>query len=253
MSIHKSAQISPDVNLILGHGAMIGEDVVISGKGTLTIGDYVKIHRLTWINCYSDIDIGHNSWIGEKSILDGTARLKLGNNVAIGTGSQVWTHISFGDAFSGCRLRTSREIVLDDESWLAGPVILQAANLTKRVVVLAGSNVVKDITEPNTIWTGNPIQNVTDSMGGPPWMPVTVEHKKKHFERLLRMYERETKRSRADVFVCVDSIPLVNERREGVSYFDVNDRVYTKTQLPEEKHFMQWLLRHNKAKFTPVP
>ena len=177
----------------------------------------------------------------------------IGNNVAIGTGSQVWTHISFGDTFSGCRLRTSHGVTLADEAWLAGPVIIQAASLAPRVVVLAGSNVVHDIDEPNTIWTGNPPVNVTGAMGGPPWTTITVEQKLKRFNRLLRAYETETGERFSDRFSCVVRLPPKVERRPGVTYFEADNRIYTKLGTDAERRFMRWLLKLNKAKFTPEP
>jgi acetyltransferase-like isoleucine patch superfamily enzyme len=249
--IAASARISADVTLIMGDCSSIGEDVVISGKGTLTLGDYVKVHRMVWVNVYSDIAIGHNSWIGEKSILDGTAPLTLGDNVAVGTGSQIWTHISFGDTFSGCRLRTSRAITLDNEAWLAGPVLLQAANLAPRVVVMGGSNVIADIDRSNTIWAGNPAIEVTQQMGGPPWDEVSIATKRARFKRLRKAYAAETG-SEIDTFIDVDTLPPISERDPRVSYFEVDRRIYTKIATSTEQGFMRWLLQRNKAKFTPA-
>ncbi len=249
--ISLSAKISSDVELVMGDCSSIGDDVVVSGKGKLTIGDYVKVHRFTWINVISDVHIGHNSWIGEKSILDGTGGLHIGNNVAIGTGSQVWSHISFGDAFSGCRLRTAREVTLADEAWLAGPVMVQGVSIASRAVVLGGSNVTQDITKTNSIWSGNPAHEVTGEMGGLPWNKVTNEQKAKYFGRLLKAYEKEVNDDRKHQFECIDHVPSHPERYTQ-TFFEMDRRVYTKRGTENERHFMRWLLKHNKAKFTPI-
>jgi carbonic anhydrase/acetyltransferase-like protein (isoleucine patch superfamily) len=237
----------------MGSGSSIGADVVIAGSGTLTIGDHVRIHRLVFINCHSDIDIGHNSWIGEKSVIDGTARLRIGNNVGIGVGSQIWTHISFGDAFSGCRLRNSTDVTLADEAWLCGPVLLQSCGVASRAVVMGGSNVINDITSPNTIWAGNPAVDVTDLMGGPPWRDTSPETRLRTFQRLLRKFGQETTEDWTHGLVGVLRMPPKGEQNPLFTYFEMTGRTYTKTGDRYEQEFITWMLKHNKAKFTPVP
>jgi acetyltransferase-like isoleucine patch superfamily enzyme len=253
----KNVHIDDAVDLYTGDCVDIGEGVSIVGRGRLRIGDYTKIHRNTLIVCLSDVTIGHNCWIGERSTIDGTAELTIGNNVGIGIGSSIFTHISFGDAFSGCRLRNAKPVTIADEAWLVGQVMVQACNIASRAVIMPMSNVIKSVTKPNSIWSGNPIEEVTEKLGGAPWKDVTIEQRHKHFMKLLSLYENETRndpfkeREWHDRFVCVDTLPSRVERLPGMTYFEMDRRIYTKQGDLEEQHFMKWLLRHNKAKFTP--
>jgi len=251
-TIHSNVSVDSNVNVIMGDCSSIGQDVVISGEGTLRIGDYVKVHRLCWLNVFSDIDVGHNSWIGEKSIIDGTARLKIENNVLIGAASQVWTHVAGGDAFSGCRIRCSKSITIENNAWLCAGVLLQASNVSSRVVVFAGSNVTSDICAANTIWSGNPAIDITNVSGGKPWVDVTVEQKLQKFDLLLKMYEREVCKNYHRKFVAVSDLCDKIDQQDDVTYFSMHDCTYVKTQSDDEQSFMKWLLRQNKAKFTPV-
>lgn len=255
-SIASSAQIADSIDLIMGDCSIIGENVNVVGRGMLRIGDYVKIHRFSFIICYGGVTLGHNVWVGEKAIIDGTGELTIGNNVGIGIGSQVYTHIAFGDAFSGCRLRSSKRIKINNEAWLVGQCIVQASSIASRVVVMPGSNVTKDIKVSNSIWAGSPAIDLTVEFGGKPWNDVTIEQKMKHFDALRRTYAQRTNMNISDIehkFRIVDSTPDASEREQGVSYFNVVDRSYTKTQSDEEQRFMTWLLTSNKAKFTPTP
>jgi acetyltransferase-like isoleucine patch superfamily enzyme len=243
--------IDDDVDLSTGDCVYFGDNVSIVGRGKLTIGDYTKIHRNTLIVCLSDVTLGHNCWIGERSILDGTGGLTIGNNVGVGFNTSIFTHAAFGDTFSGCNLRYSKHVTIADEAWLVGHSILQTSDIASRVVVMPMSNVTADITVPNTVWAGNPVVDQTNKYGVP-WHDVTVAQKTKHFDMLLRLYERDTQRDWHSVFVSVDRLPHHKYLRDpAVTLFEMDRRIYTKRSTQHERDFMQWLLRHNKAKFTP--
>lgn len=248
----KGVFLSYDVELELGHMWTVGDNVSIIGKGKLTIGDYAKIHRNTLIIVHSDITIGHNCWIGEKCVIDGTGGLTIGDNVGIGIGSSVYTHMSFGDTFSGCRLRSSKKVTIGDEAWLVGEVMLQAASVAPRSVVMAGSNVTSDVIEPNTVWAGNPLQNVTEKYGSP-WTDTTIEQRRKKMNVLVKEYIAENGyANRFDKAIrIVDDIDNEVNLDPRVSYFCLKSRTYTRRKEQQENQFMSWLLRHNKAKFTP--
>lgn len=245
--ILSGAKVSDQVQLELGDEVFFGGDVSIVGKGRLKIGDYTKIHRGTLIVCHSSITIGHNCWIGERSILDATGELTLGNNVGVGMGSSIYTHISFGDVFSGCRLRNSKNVLIDDEAWIVGQVTVQASNVAKRVVIMPMSNVVSDIETTNTVWSGNPAVDVTHRYGLP-WEETTVEFRTRRFGLLVKNFARE-RNEKTDWISCVDQIPAQQDL--SMTYFAMCSRTYTKRGSSSEREFMRWLLQHNKAKFTP--
>ena len=69
-------------------------------------GDYVKIHRNTWIRG-KHVRLGHCAWIGQDCILDGEGGIDIGFAVGVGAGSQLWTHAAHGDRLQGCVLGSS--------------------------------------------------------------------------------------------------------------------------------------------------
>jgi UDP-3-O-[3-hydroxymyristoyl] glucosamine N-acyltransferase len=252
-TIHPTAIIDPDVTLIMGDNSFIGPLTNVSGCSVIKIGDHCKIHRLSFINVNSDVTIGHNCWIGERCIIDGTAQLDIGNNVGIGIGTSIWSHAAAGDRFSGCRIRASKSIKIGDHAWLMGSLVVQASDIASRVLIMPGSNVNKDLLIPNRIWSGNPIADVTDVMGGAPWNEVSIAQKRKRFELLLVTYEQDTGQNWHNNFVCVSSPgSLHDEQSDNVTYFNVDDCTYTKCGSDAEQRFIQWMLKHNKAKFIPV-
>jgi acetyltransferase-like isoleucine patch superfamily enzyme len=245
-----SYRVHPGINLSLGIEVDIGDDVVFAGVGNITIGDYVKIHRGTFVTCHSTLSIGHNCWIGERCVIDGTGGLTIGNNVGVGIGSSIYTHMSFGDTFSGCNFRSSRSIKIGDDAWMLGQVTVQGCNIASKTIVMPMSHVTFDITEQNEVWSGNPASNCTGDYGCRPWSETTVEQRTKRFNLLVKCYADETGRD-VGWIRCVGSMP--SDIEDDATYFCMDDRTYTKRKFYDERlrYFMRWLLRHNKAKFTP--
>lgn len=251
-----STKISPTVNVIVGDNVHISDDVVIVGKGTLNIGDYVKIHRLTFINVESNVVIGHNCWIGEKSVLDGTGELTIGDNVGVGILSTIFTHAVFGDPLAGCVLRNIKCINIRSNTWLASQVSISASNVADKVVLMSGAVVLSDIQTPNTVWCGNPAIDSTDRYGVP-WVERDTSWKSKRFNALLNKFVIESNVPQKIVFAnllaCsnISSTELQRSSDLNVTYFDLTNHVYTKVRSQLEIKFMQFLLKHNKAKFVP--
>ncbi len=234
-------QCSDDVKLTLGDCVRIGPGVRITGKGSLVLQDYVTIHQDTWIIVNEFMTIGHNTWIGQGCILDGTGKLYIGDNCGIGARSQIWTHLVVGSQLNGCRLRSVKSITMQEESWLTSDVLL-TSDLGMRSVVLAGGHHVLgmgtggDLSKfRNRIYGGRPAEDVTDRMGGAPWQEKSLDWKVEVFRRLTQDYR--------------EGGGALSEDLEGG--FNLTEMTYPRTRTAEERQFMRFLLRENRAKFLP--
>lgn len=187
------------------------------------VGEYTKIHRGCLFHGYKPMRLGHNCWIGEHTVLDSIGGLTIGNNVGIGAHSQVWTHAQHGDIVEGCRFHHSREVTIEDDVWLVGHCISSAARLAERSMVMAGS-VVTHNTEPNHVYAGVPAVDITDKIGcqfgGP-----SVDEKLATFSGLVAEFEQRHPEFTGRIRGC-DSWP--GNLANGVSYFNVTTRQYTK-------------------------
>jgi acetyltransferase-like isoleucine patch superfamily enzyme len=253
--ISPRANISKNVKLILGNNVTINDDVTIVGNGTLSIGDYTKIHRLSFIDVESDVKIGQNCWIGEKSVIDGTGSLEIGNNVGVGMLSTIYTHASFGDPLAGCVLRNTKKVKIEDDVWLMSHVSVASVNIAKRVVLMSGAVALTDICTQNTVWAGNPAIDCTDRYGIP-WVERSYEWKLRRFRSLVKKYVNEfafdANLIEENIKPCkmVTQLEKQESQKKQISFFCLTDHSYTKTNSTLEVHFMKWLLKHNKAKFV---
>ena len=102
--------------LSIGFGSFIGRDIYIDAE-SLSIGDYTTIHHGSILQG-KEVSIGHNCWFGHYTIIDGTGGCFIGNNVGVGTHSQLWSHMKFGDKLEGCRFNTQNKLILEDDIFL---------------------------------------------------------------------------------------------------------------------------------------
>lgn len=103
------------------------------------------------------IVIGHNSFINFGcTILDG-ATVTIGNDVKIGPGCQLLTPqhpLDYLQRRGTCE--TSHPIVIGDDTWLGGGVIVcPGVTIGKRCVIAAGSVVIRDVPD-DSMAAGNP-------------------------------------------------------------------------------------------------
>ncbi len=112
--------------IVIGQGVLVEEGALITGKngraarvvlgdhccvgrGTrilvpeFCLGDYSKLHAHCFAHGMKPLRIGRNCWIGGGTVLDSMGGLTIDDNVGIGSQSQIWTHIRFGDIVEGCR------------------------------------------------------------------------------------------------------------------------------------------------------
>lgn len=121
-------------------GAKVGRSVVI--KPNVNI-------KYPWF-----LEIGDYSWIGEDSWIDNLAKITIGKNCVLSQGSFLLTgsHDYTLEAFD----LLTKEIVLEDGSWVgAKAVVCPGVTLKSHSVLAVGSIATKDL-EEYYIYQGNP-------------------------------------------------------------------------------------------------
>lgn len=103
------------------------------------------------------ITIGRDSFINYGCVILDGATVTIGNDVKIGPGCQLLTPqhpINYLER-RGTR-ETSYPIIIDDDTWLGGGVIVcPGVKIGKRCIVAAGSVVIRDIPD-DSLAAGNP-------------------------------------------------------------------------------------------------
>lgn len=246
VSIHPTASIrglnGAAKSIRIGDHTYIGQDVQIICD-EFTIGDYSKIHHHTNIHGYQSCHIGHNAWIGQYCIIDSIGGVRIGNNCCLGASSHLWSHVKFGDVLEGCRFNAHKQLVLGHDVWIAGHCTITPIRAESKSMALAGSVVTKDMAF-NTIYAGNPAENISDKIGLQ-FQERQIEDKLKQMYELLEQWTGDK-----------SQIRLVNDKDEmnlddEFIYFNVKDRTYTKKRSASEIDFMKFLLPE-KAKYTPI-
>lgn len=242
--VHPSAQIrgisGPAKSIHIGDHTYIGPDVQIICDD-FHIGDFGRIHHHTNIHGYLPCHIGHNAWIGQYTIIDSVGGVTIGNNCGIGAHSQLWSHIKYGDQLEGCRFEQTKKLIVGNDVWFVGHSIVSPITAEDRSMALVGSVVTKDM-KYNEIYAGNPAKSITEKVGNQ-FNPVSVEEKKSKLKNLLNEF------GPTEGIKIVDNDDNFKET-EGLSYFNVSDRTYSKIESEEEVAFMKFLLPE-KAKFIP--
>jgi acetyltransferase-like isoleucine patch superfamily enzyme len=235
----------------LGTGTFVGKNVKIVGRGSVTIGDYTKIHDGCFINVpYDDsyVTIGHNCWFGQNCVIDGTGGLEIRNNVGVGIASHIYTHIAHGDTLDGCRFFSKKTTIIDDDAWIVGQCLISPVYIAKKSMIMLGSVVTKD-TNPNRIYAGVPAKDITDAMGGPPWVDKSADVKMAEMQNLIKAYCEENRLPEHPLKIRVCS-EYPSEMEPEYTYFNVSDRTYTKLNTLQERDFMVWLTSY-RGRFIP--
>lgn len=233
----------------VGYGSFIGDNVYIDTP-ILNIGEYTTIHKNTTIHGYREMIIGNNCWIGQNCILDCIAGTYIGNNVGIGTYSQIWSHMKFGDVLEGCRWNSKKPVVLEDDVWIVGHGIVSPITAHKKSMLLIGGVITKDM-EENHIYGGTPAVDLTEKIGKQ-FKEVTLEEKKDTLKKYYHEYLDINNFSEDDFLISINESYDENMIvKEECTYFFVDERTYIPTRSDNEYSFMKYIL-YDKAKFNPV-
>lgn len=205
-------------NIYIGTGAYIGPGVKFICKD-IHIGDYTKIHDNTLICGEKDFRIGHNCWVGGGCILDTRGGLTIGNGVGIGAGSQLWSHIRFGDMLQGCMWNKENKLIIEDDVWFVGHCLVSPGLIAKKSMAMLGSVITGDMVE-NTIYGGVPARRISMNQFDAMW---TAQDCLKAQEKMFEKYWVERKYNEPD-------------RND----FNPVRRTYIKRNTLEQHQFMKW-------------
>lgn len=222
----------PARRVVLGDGAYVGRDVRVLAPEFL-LGDYSKLHADSFAHGVHPLRIGRNCWIGGTTVLDSMGGLDISDNVGIGSHSQLWSHIQFGDVVQGCRFRSRRYLHVAEDAWFVGHCLVSPVSVARRSMALLGSVVTRDM-EENRVYAGTPARDVTDTVG-PQFDAVSLEDKVGTLTRILAEFEARHPEHAGRVRVRQES----EGTDEGVTYLDPADRTYTRTRSAAEVAFFR--------------
>ncbi len=140
-------RVLPRKNIVIGDNVTIGENILfeITGKGYLSVGDYVNFTRNIVVCVNHKVTIGNNVLIAENvSIRDAehqTAKKEI-----------IWKQANH-----------SGEISIGNDVWIgAQTIILQQSTLADGVVVGAQSMVKNQQLQAYCIYAGNPLRKIKE-------------------------------------------------------------------------------------------
>jgi acetyltransferase-like isoleucine patch superfamily enzyme len=228
--------------IVIGDNCYIGHNVQIICDD-FELGDYSKIQHDCNIHGYKPCKIGHNLWMGQFTILDSIGGCTIGNNCGIGAHSQLWSHIKYGDTLEGCRFLMEKPLSIGNDVWFVGHSIISPITAEDKSMSMVGSVVTKDM-EYNNIYAGSPAKSISDKIGFQ-FNEVSLEEK---YNKMLK-YLNEWGGNQ-DSIKIVKNKSQIDQENIFTSYFNVEDRTYTKRRTESEISFMKFLLPE-KGKFIP--
>lgn len=227
----------------IGDNVYIGNHVQVICDD-FRLGDYSKIQHNTNVHGYLPCSIGHNAWIGQYTIIDSIGGTTIGDNCGIGAHSQLWSHIKYGDTLEGCRFLSEQPLKVGRDVWFVGHCIVSPIVAEDRAMALAGSVVTQNM-KYNEIYAGSPAKSISEKVGFQ-FQPVSVDEKYQKMMQYLQEWNGNAARIR-----IVRAAEEMEKDNLDFSYFNVEDRTYTKRATEDEISFMKFLLPA-KAKFTPL-
>ncbi len=223
--IHESATIGGKPGsakrVVIGENCYIGAGVTILTP-EFELGDYSKVHAYTYGHGEGALKIGRCCWIGGNVVLDAMGGLTLKDGVGVGSGTQVWSHVQFGDIVQGCRLWQRRQVTIHEDAWLIGHCLVAAAYIGTRSMAMLGSVVTRDMMDDHT-YSGSPAVDVTEQMGRQ-FMDFTPEDKRKMLAKVIQGFERDYPQFTGEI---------------KMEKFDVTERTYKRDRSPAEVAFMK--------------
>jgi len=233
----------PAKKVIIGDGVFLASGIEIICP-SIEIGDYTMIRENTMISGYKEAVIGSCCWFGRDCILNTHGGLFIGNGVGIGAGSQLWSHIRFGDTLQGCKWESVNPLKIDDDVWFVGHCLVSPIHAKAKSMAMLGSVVTRDM-EENHIYAGVPAKDITDKLGTQ-YEEVPVDKKYEVMSNQLEIFYSKNSQLTKSIEIIKDVSEITDENK---TYFDVSNRTYTKKLTEEEIEFMKFLLV--KIKFYP--
>lgn len=238
-----SGKNGPAKSVKLGDFCHIGAGVRIMVP-EFEIGDYSKIHSNTIGHGKMPLSIGRNCWIGSGVILDSMGGLKIDDNVGIGSHSQIWSHIQFGDIVEGCRFHSSKMVYIPKDVWFVGHCIVSPVAIGEKSMALAGS-VITDEMIPNHVYGGVPAKDLTEKLGLQ-FSNTSIKDRYEKMSELIDDFVIENPDHKGKLKV----VKSIKGKNDGVTYFDVSNRTYTKTYSRAEVEFLK--AHVPLIKFSPI-
>lgn len=232
----------------IGDGVTIGSNVIVESS-VFELGDYATIYDDCFFPGPGTLRIGHNLWLGKGAIIDCQGGTSIGDNVGIGAGSQLWTHMKYGDVMAGCRFHSNGPLAIEEDVWLVGHCLVSPVQIGARSLAMLGSVVTRDM-KADHCYAGAPARDVSEKFGTQ-FAPSSWQQRLEYMESRLEELSR-----RPELAGLTGSVRLVSRREDmagsdkDVTVFNVADRSYTKCGSELEYRLMRALLPD--AKFTPA-
>lgn len=241
---YATSSMIPAKKVVIGDGVFLAANIEVICP-SIEIGDYTMIRENTMISGYKEAKIGSCCWFGQGCILNTHGGLYIGNGVGIGAGSQLWSHIRFGDTLQGCKWESVKPMVVEDDVWFVGHCLVSPIHAKAKSMAMLGSVVTRDM-EENHIYAGVPAKDLTDKLGTQ-YDEVSVEKKYEVMSQQLETFHAKY----PDLPKTIRIIKNTEEATEAdITYYNVSNRTYTKRLTHEEIEFMKFLLV--KIKFYPA-
>jgi acetyltransferase-like isoleucine patch superfamily enzyme len=226
----------------IGDGTAIRDNVTFEATH-VAIGNYATIYDNCFFPGPGALTVGHNFWLGTGAIVDSKGGTVIGDHVGIGAGSQLWTHMTFGDTLYGSRWDRVGDLTVDDDVWFVGHCLVGPIHAGPRSLAMLGAVVTRNMEADHT-YAGAPAVDVTEKFG-PTFEIRPVE------ERLRLLNQRldqllPDRDERRQVLVVSDESDATDPDH---LVLNVESRTYTANGHPLEQAVIRGL--HPTAKFVP--
>lgn len=233
--------------VVLGDYCYIGHGAKIFAP-EFRLGDYSKLHAGSYGHGLEPLRIGRNGWIGGGVVLDSMGGLTIDDGVGIGTGSQLWTHIRFGDVVEGCRFDSVKPMHVGKDAWFVGHCLVSPVTVGERSMAMLGS-VITHAMQPNHVYGGVPAVDLTGKVG-PQFAERTVEQKADVLWAMIGEFERAHPEHKGKLWPVTSEAMLRTARQSFCeTLFDVSTRTYNQTHSAAEVAFLKEYTPS--IKFTP--
>ena len=212
--------------VVIGDAAIIGDNVTFD-VASFEMGDYGTIYENCFFPGPGSVQIGHNFWLGKGSIVDGMGGVRIENNVCVGPYSQLWSHQIGGDTVYGCRFRTVRSMLIEDDVWFGGACLVSPICAGARSMALQESVITKDLL-PDHTYAGCPAADVTRKLGPQFEHRPVLERKTLVEERIAGFAQRSGRESAHEVALVVTEWDPAAYEHDRRTVFNVGDRTYLK-------------------------